>query len=114
MTLVYNIGKDRIGAEEGKEKSNIKQTQNRSEQKIKHFVLRKELNDVNRHYKKSNEIEKLRITCLTDSVREDLRRTGRTEQLKNKKKKKNRANVSKNPYNHIKTLLGGERTGHLH
>ncbi|VDI22184.1 Hypothetical predicted protein [Mytilus galloprovincialis] len=113
-TLVYNIGKERFGVEERKERSNTKQTPNRREQKIKQ--LRKELKDLNRRYKKSNEIERLRIACITDSVREELRRTTRAEQLKNsnKKKAKNRANFIKNPYNYTKTLLGGERTGHLH
>ncbi|XP_063436214.1 uncharacterized protein LOC134717649 [Mytilus trossulus] len=113
-TLVYNIGKERFGVEERKERSNIKQTPNRREQKIKQ--LRKELKDLNRRYKKSNEIEKLGIACITDNVREELRRTRRAEQLKNsnKKKAKNRANFIKNPYNYTKTLLGGERTGHLH
>ncbi|VDI43606.1 Hypothetical predicted protein [Mytilus galloprovincialis] len=114
-TLVYNIGKERFGVEERKERSNIKhQTPNRREQKIKQ--LRKELKDLNRRFKKSNEIEKLGIACITDNVREELRRTRRAEQLKNsnKKKAKNRANFIKNPYNYTKTLLGGERTGHLH
>ncbi|CAC5403354.1 unnamed protein product [Mytilus coruscus] len=87
---------------------------NRREQKIKQ--LRMELRDLNRSYEKSNEIEKLGIACLTDSIRDELRRTRRAEQLKNsnKKKAKNRANFIKNPYNYTKTLLGGERTGHLH
>ncbi|CAC5381747.1 unnamed protein product [Mytilus coruscus] len=113
-SLIYNIGKERFGVEERKEKSNTKQTPNRREQKIKQ--LRKELKDLNRRYKKSNEIEKLGIACITDSVSEELRRTRRAKQLKNsnKKKAKNRANFIKNPYNYTKTLLGGERTGHLH
>ncbi|CAC5355487.1 unnamed protein product [Mytilus coruscus] len=54
-TLIYNIGKERFGVEERKEKSNTKQTPNWREQKIKQ--LRKELKDLNRRYKKSNEIE---------------------------------------------------------
>ncbi|CAC5411225.1 unnamed protein product [Mytilus coruscus] len=54
-TLVYNIGKDRFGVEERKERSNIKQTPNSREQKIKQ--LRKELKDLNRRYKRSNKIE---------------------------------------------------------
>ncbi|CAC5381066.1 unnamed protein product [Mytilus coruscus] len=99
-SLIYNIGKERFGVEERKEKSNTKQTPNRREQKIKQ--LRKELKDLNRRYKKSNEIEKLGIACITDSVREELRRTRRAKQLKNKS-----IQLHKN-------TVGGERTGHLH
>ncbi|CAC5360654.1 unnamed protein product [Mytilus coruscus] len=72
--------------------------------------------DLNRRYKRSNEIEKLGVACLTERIIDELRRTRRAEQLKNsnKKKAKNRANFIKNPHNYTKTLLGGERTGHLH
>ncbi|VDI05049.1 Hypothetical predicted protein [Mytilus galloprovincialis] len=105
-TLVYNIGKERFGVEERKERNNTKQTPNRREQKIKQ--LRNELKDLNRRYKKSNEIEKLGITCITDTVREELRRTRREEQLKNsnKKKAKNRANFIKDPYSYKKNTVG--------
>ncbi|CAC5398522.1 unnamed protein product [Mytilus coruscus] len=113
-TQVYNIGKEIFGVKERKERSNTKQTPNKREQKIKQ--LRKELKDLNRRYKKSNEIEKLGIACITDSVREELRRTRRAEQPKNSKKEKakNSANFIKNPYNYTKTLLGGDRSGYLH
>ncbi|CAC5406817.1 Excitatory amino acid transporter 4,Excitatory amino acid transporter 3 [Mytilus coruscus] len=75
--------------------------------------------DLIRRYKRSkrsSEIEKLGIVCIIDSIRDELRRTRKAEQLKNssKKKAKNRTNFIKNPYNYTKTLLGGERTGHLH
>ncbi|CAC5408187.1 unnamed protein product [Mytilus coruscus] len=104
-TLVYNIGKEIFSVEERKDRSNINQTPNSREHKIKQ--LRKELKDQNRRYNRSNEIEKLGISCITDRIRDELRRTRRAEQFKNsnKKKAKNRANFIKDPYNYTLTLL---------
>ncbi|VDI56155.1 Hypothetical predicted protein [Mytilus galloprovincialis] len=64
-TLVYNIGKERFGVEERKERSNTKQTPNRREQKIKQ--LRKELKDLNRS---KDEVEKYLHETHSDKERE--------------------------------------------
>ncbi|CAC5406837.1 unnamed protein product [Mytilus coruscus] len=63
-TLYYNIGKERFGVEERKEKNNIKQTPNRREQNIKQ--LRKEPKDP----KQTEEVEKYLHETHSDKERE--------------------------------------------
>ncbi|CAC5382862.1 unnamed protein product [Mytilus coruscus] len=74
---------------------------------------------INRRYKRSNEIEKLGIACLTDSIRDELRRTRRAEQLKKSNKKKRKRKIERISSRIHKTtqkhcIVEKVQEGHLH
>ena len=75
-TILYNVGMDRFGIEEGK-KPRIDGENNRREREI--AKMRRDLSQLSKQYKKATEVEKTALSDLRDNIREQLKVARRAE-----------------------------------
>ena len=87
-TIIYNMGMDRFGVEEGK-KPRIDGKKNRREREI--AKMRRDLRQLSKQYKKATEIEKKALSDLRDNIREQLKVARRAERSRRRRKERDRA-----------------------
>ena len=111
-TIIYNVGMDRFGIEEGK-KPRIDGEKNRREREI--AKMRRDLSQLSKQYKKATEVEKTALSDLRDNIREQLKVARRAERSRRRKKERDRAKsrLTSDPFQFTSRLLGSKGSGML-
>ena len=86
--IIYNMGMDRFGVEEGK-KPRIDGRKNRREREI--VKMRRDLRQLSKQYKKATEVEKTEFSDLRNNIREQLKVVRRAERSRRRRKERDRA-----------------------
>ena len=111
-TIIYNVGMDRFGIEEGK-KPRIDGEKNRREREI--AKMRRDLSQLSKQYKKATEVEKTALSDLRDNIREQLKVARRAERSRRRRKERDRAKsrFTSDPFQFTSRLLGSKGSGML-
>ncbi|XP_071138283.1 uncharacterized protein [Mytilus edulis] len=112
-SIIYSVGKDRFGVVPQGKQPTKQGHSNRRQKKIKE--LRGDLRRVKKRYKVANENERLPLQQLRKETREKLKTLTRAETHRRdrKKKAKERATFTANPFQYMKRLFGARGSGKL-
>ncbi|XP_076075792.1 uncharacterized protein LOC143046522 [Mytilus galloprovincialis] len=112
-SIIYSVGKDRFGVIPQGKQSTKQGHSNRRQKKIKE--LRGDLRRLKKRYKVAKENERLPLQQLRKETREKLKTLTRAETHRRdrKKKAKERATFTANPFQYMKRLFGARGSGKL-
>ena len=112
-SIIWSMGADRFGKKELKRRVDIQPQENRRLKEI--AVLRGDLRRLKRAFREASADERPAITEIRDNLRERIKILRRAEchRRDRKRRLKERANFTKNPFKYMSKLLGDKRSGEL-
>lgn len=113
-TIMYNVGKERFGLEEVRQKQQ-KSTGHRNRRQQERASIRRDLRQLSKRYRVAPEEERAALAELRQGMRERLKILNRAERSRKRRKERARARArfTANPFQFTSKLLGKKSSGKL-
>uniref|UniRef100_A0A8W8L8P9 Reverse transcriptase domain-containing protein n=1 Tax=Magallana gigas TaxID=29159 RepID=A0A8W8L8P9_MAGGI len=113
-TIMYNVGKERFGLEEIRQKQQ-QSTGHRNRRQQERASIRRDLRQLSKRYRVAPEEERAALAELRQGMRERLKILNRAERSRKRRKERARARArfTANPFQFTSKLLGKKRSGML-